>query len=297
MEIMVFISYSWDNEVHSEWVNRIAHILYRTGIKVLIDQIQVQYGRSLQDFMFNGINESRWVICVISDSYIRKMNDNTTGVGKENEIIRNKLNSEFIIPVLKNNNQHTVPEIFDGKFYLDFDNYEEKAQIQKLLKRLYGIDKEVEPTVVENPFSKDVANELILDAEIAKSTYINPALKGEVIFDYSNNDGKYTIGSGKYSFTTRWSKASDISIHAYKDSLIGGKIARIKGINSMTEFNSSKDLDFTSRHRTVSAGDAVVWINSFGNMAITRIIRIVDDTRNGIIDSLEFEFEIFDKPR
>ena len=36
---------------------------------------------------------------------------------------------------------------------------------------------------------------------------------------YLNNNGEYTIGSGDSAFITKWSKASDISIHAYKDAL------------------------------------------------------------------------------
>jgi len=247
--------------------------------------------------MLDGIGSSRWVLCVVSSGYIDKMYDITTGVGKEIEIIKEKMSSEFVIPLLKNNPEHIIPDILKGKFYINFDANDEIKELQKLVKRISGIDKELEPIVVEYPFSKEAANERILDAEISKSTYINPALNGIVDFNYSNNDGIYNIGSGQYEFSTAWSKASNGIIHAYKDRLNGGKIARIKNLDSLTAFSSSENLDFTSRVRSVSAGDAVIWINSFGNMAVTRITKIMDDTRNDPCDNLTFEYKILDKPK
>jgi hypothetical protein len=297
MELKAFISYSWDNDEHTEWTNRIAHILRTNGIHSLIDQISVQPGNNLEKFMLDGIGSSKWVLCVVSSGYINKMNDITTGVGKEIETIKEKMSSEFVIPLLKNNPEHIVPDILKGKFYINFDVNDETKELQKLVKRISGIDRELEPIVVENPFSKEAANERILDAEIAKSTYINPAPNGIVDFNYSNNDGVFTIGSGKFGFSTEWSKASNVTIHAYKDRLNGGKIAYIKNLNSLTAFCSSENLDFTSRVRSVSVGDAVVWINSFGNMAVTRITKIMDDTRNDPCDNLTFEYEILDKPK
>lgn len=297
MGITAFISYSWDNEEHIKWVNRLAHILWQSDIEAIVDQIHVQFGMNLRKFMLDGINSSRWVICVLSDGYIRKIDDLSTGVGKEMGILKDGFNSDFVIPLLKNNSTNIIPDYFKDKFYIDFDKNDEIYEIQKLVRRLHGFNKAVEPLVTRNPFSKDVASELILNTEIAKSTYINPEFKGKIEFDYSNNDGVYTIGSGEYAFPTKWSKAGDKSIHAYNDKLNGGKIAIVQGINSIAEFTSSKGLDFTSRSREVPVSDAVVWINSYGNMAITQIVQIVDCKRNGTKDSLKFDYEIFDMSR
>ena len=49
------------------------------------------------------------------------------------------------------------------------------------------------------------------------SVYCSPLKKGTFTFDYSNNNGEYTIGEGDKLFRTKWSKASNTSIHAYKD--------------------------------------------------------------------------------
>lgn len=296
MELKAFISYSWDNDEHTEWTNKIAHILRSNGINSLIDQISVQPGNNLEKFMLDGIGSSKWVLCIISSGYIKKINDLTTGVGKEIEIIKEKMSLEFIIPILKNNPEQIIPDIFKEKLYINFDKNDETKELQKLVKRICGIDKELEPMIVENPFSKDLGNGRIVDAMIAKSTYINPEHNGIVGFNYSNNDGIFTIGSGKYEFATYWSKASNEKIYACNDRLAGGKIAYMKNVDSLKAFNSSENLDFTSRCRCVNVGDAVIWINSFGNMAITRITKIMDDTRGDSSDHLIFEYEILDKP-
>lgn len=47
--------------------------------------------------------------------------------------------------------------------------------------------------------------------------HVNNGLSGSFQFDYSNNNGVYKIGSGRYEFDFKWSKASDKSIHAYND--------------------------------------------------------------------------------
>ena len=56
-----FISYSWDDEPHTDWVNRIAAILRHNAINSLLDQFNVFPGSNLEKFMETGISESRWI--------------------------------------------------------------------------------------------------------------------------------------------------------------------------------------------------------------------------------------------
>ena len=297
METKAFISYSWDDDDHAEWTNKIAHVLRKNGINSLIDQIIVQPGCNLENFMNKGIDNSRWILCIISDSYIGKMNDLTTGVGNEVEIIKNKLKSDCVIPLLKNNTKHKMPEIFNGKFYINFDENDENKGLQRLIKRLLGFDREIEPVVSELPFSNKFANSRLLEVKTKKTTYLNPPHKDIVSFDYSNNAGFYIIGSGEYEFCTAWTKANSTRIYAYNDKLKGGMIAVVKNIESIELFTSSKTLDFTSRVRTVSIGDIVVWINIKGKMALTKVLKIMDNSRNDPVDKLIFEYEILDKAK
>lgn len=89
------------------------------------------------------------------------------------------------------------------------------------------------------------------------SQYQNTENSGCFCFDYSNNNGEYTIGNGRNLFVTKWSKASDTSIHAYADGngIVG--LARIKApIDLQTALLSP--CDFSSRTRTPQIGDVII---------------------------------------
>jgi len=129
-------------------------------------------------------------------------------------------------------------------------------------------------------------------------SYENSAFSGTFTFDYSNNNGQYIIGTGEYQFVTRWSKASDVCIHAYKDSLgQNGAIARVKQASTWPE-QINEEMDFSSRVRTPDIGDVIVWKNSFGKYAATKILAIADDTRGAEHDELTCEYVIYnDQPQ
>ena len=114
-------------------------------------------------------------------------------------------------------------------------------------------------------------------------------------FDYSNNNGEFTIGSGIYTFSTKWSKASDTSIHAYSDCNNITSIGRIKQVNNIKNISLSNinETDFSSRFRTANINDVIVWINENGKIALTKVIGIKDDSRNASSDQVECEYKIF----
>lgn len=138
--------------------------------------------------------------------------------------------------------------------------------------------------------------ELVLDcggASKNKKHYLSVANSGRFTFDYSNNDGKYVIGTGEYEFITRWSKASNRSIHAYRDYLgVNGAIARLKAPTGWPTVIDD-GCDFSSRTRTPEIGDIIIWKNSRGKYAATRIIDIKDDTRGADYDELTCEYTIY----
>lgn len=125
--------------------------------------------------------------------------------------------------------------------------------------------------------------------------YACEAEQGSFTFDYSNNDGKFTIGKDEYLFTTEWSKASNRSIHAYGDSSNIDSIARIKAPCTLSKEKLTGEYDFSSRCRTPNIGDIIIWKNIFGNYAATQIIAISDDTRGANHDELTCEYVIYTK--
>ena len=125
--------------------------------------------------------------------------------------------------------------------------------------------------------------------------YACEAEQGSFTFDYSNNDGKFTIGKDEYLFTTEWSKASNRSIHAYSDPSNIDSIARIKAPCTLSKEKLTGEYDFSSRCRTPNIGDIIIWKNIFGNYAATQIIAISDDTRGANHDELTCEYVIYTK--
>ena len=102
---------------------------------------------------------------------------------------------------------------------------------------------------------------------------------GEVVFDYSDHNGRYVIGSGTLEFETKWSKASNTSIHVYNDpsSIYGVALAR--ECTSIAQVTSAKTLDYTSRVRRPRLGEIVVVRNVNGFYAAVHVLEIKDDRR------------------
>lgn len=122
--------------------------------------------------------------------------------------------------------------------------------------------------------------------------YRDRRLKGTATFDYSNNDHRFAIGEGLFLFETKWSKASDQRIHAYRDSSSIDAIALANAASEISDVRDANAFDFSSRSRTPQLGQVLIWRNSNGLYAATKIVSIKDDTRGASHDELTFEFVI-----
>lgn len=131
----------------------------------------------------------------------------------------------------------------------------------------------------------------VITISTKEKLYCNVNLSGHFVFDYSNNDGVFSIGKEEYLFNTKWSKASNISIHAYRNSPNIKEIALLKNVLDLNSIEKI-EADFSSRVRTPHIGDVVVWRNDSGKIAITKIVSIKDDSRGDDKDELECEYVI-----
>ena len=122
--------------------------------------------------------------------------------------------------------------------------------------------------------------------------YVSPAPKGNVTFNYSNNDGKYSIGSGTHMFETQWSKASDRSIHVYNDPPSIRTVALVKDKQEISSIDDARIYDGSSRARSLNVGQIVLTQNTNGFFAALKVLDIKDDTRGSQWDELTFEYVI-----
>ena len=120
----------------------------------------------------------------------------------------------------------------------------------------------------------------------------NPALIGEASFNYASYNGRYRIGDNHFEFETRWSKASDTSIHCYTDSTNLHGIALAPKHAVVSDISSAANLDFTSRVRSPEIGQTVILQNANGIFTAIRILQIADDSRGDHEDHLRFQYWI-----
>lgn len=131
-----------------------------------------------------------------------------------------------------------------------------------------------------------------LDSASVAAGYHSAGFKGRVMFDYSNNDGSYAIGSGLALFETKWTKASDTSIYAYSDAESIDSLALAKGVAEIVEIGDVTRFDYSSRVRSPREGQIVVWKNTNGLYAATKVVSVKDDTRGDDRDELVFDYVI-----
>ncbi|MDB8710474.1 toll/interleukin-1 receptor domain-containing protein [Mediterraneibacter gnavus] len=130
------ISYSHDNEEHKAWVKKLATDLRQhMGVDVMLDQWDLRIGGDLSLFMEQGLSESSLMMCVCFDIYIQKANAGIGGSGYEKMILTTDLiqdtNVDYIIPVMRCNQNKKLPRFLGTKLYIDFsddDMYLEKLE-------------------------------------------------------------------------------------------------------------------------------------------------------------------------
>ena len=296
-EQTVFISYLHDNDEHNNWVLQLATRLRSNGVDVILDRWNTRLGSDLALFMERGLSKSQRIICICSESYVKKANDAKGGTGYEKQIMTAELikdqNTEWIIPLIVNNaGKSKVPIFLGGRKYISFEDFLLfESKYEELLRELLDEPILPIPPLGKNPFQviKEFAQQKFIPAN---EKYVSPATNGIVTFDYSNNNGAYAIGQGALMFETKWSKASNTSIYLYNDP---PSILAITVVKDTTEINGiidARKYDYSSRARTVHINQIAVLQNKNGFYAAVKVLLIKDDTRGDSNDELTFEYLI-----
>lgn len=145
--IKAFISYSWEDEEHKEWVRSFADSLLENGIEAILDQYDVSLGERLPYFMKQSVSNADYVLIICTPTYKEKAEGRKGGVGYEGHIITGELfakgNEKKYIPVIrKGNTSNALPVSLAGKLAVDLKdgpNYE--TNFNELVITLKGISK------------------------------------------------------------------------------------------------------------------------------------------------------------
>ena len=142
----MFISYSYDNHNHEQWVKHFADTLKANGVKTIFDK-DLPYGSDLSSFMLKGISDADVVLVIGTAIYFQKIQQTeTTGVRFEDVIITNSLMANIdankFIPILRQGTySSSFPLLLSHRKGIDFsDDSKFDEKIKELLQALMIIN-------------------------------------------------------------------------------------------------------------------------------------------------------------
>jgi hypothetical protein len=146
-----FISYSWDDDAHREWVRKLAERLRADGVDVSIDRWAVVPGEQLPAFMERAIRDNQFVIIICTPRYKLRSDTREGGVGYEGDIMTAEVltsqNNRKFIPVLRAGAwPQAAPSWLLGKYYINLsgDPYSER-DYEDLVRTLLGVRETAPP--------------------------------------------------------------------------------------------------------------------------------------------------------
>lgn len=153
-----FISYSHDSQEHKKWVLDLATRLRNNGVDAILDQWDLKPGSDLPHFMEQGLIAADRVIMVCTAQYVEKANSGAGGVGYEKMIVTADLlktiDSNKVIPLVRQSGSHNVPIFLQSKLYLDFSRPDQfEFSFDELIRTLHNAPLYEKPAIANNPFT------------------------------------------------------------------------------------------------------------------------------------------------
>ncbi|MBK1890776.1 toll/interleukin-1 receptor domain-containing protein [Undibacterium sp. 14-3-2] len=153
-----FISYSHDSQEHKKWVLDLATRLRNNGVDAILDQWDLKPGGDLPHFMELGLTTADRILMICTDKYVEKANLGAGGVGYEKMIITADLlktiDSQKVIPLIRQNGSHDVPAFLRSKLFLDFSRPDQfEFSFDELIRTLHDAPLYEKPAIANNPFT------------------------------------------------------------------------------------------------------------------------------------------------
>jgi hypothetical protein len=146
-----FISYSWDDDAHKEWVKQLATRLRADGVDVTLDRWHAAPGDQIPAFMERAVRENDFVIAVCTPRFQERSDGRGGGVGYEGDIMTAYAftggDKRKFIPVLRRGSWiEAAPTWLLGRAKIDLsgDPYSD-SEYEELLRTLHGAREEAPP--------------------------------------------------------------------------------------------------------------------------------------------------------
>ena len=254
-----------------DYVEEVARHLQSRSIALFYDGFEKVdlWGRSAVEAFHEAFAEkSAYVVMFISEAYVSKAWPNHERRSALSRMIEEE--GEYILPVRFDGTR--VPGLPTDIIY-ECARKHTPAQLAPMIANKLGVQ----------PFAGKAS-------EVPPPRMTSPT--GEAVFDYGCYNGRYVIGSGVLEFETKWTKASDTSVHVYNDPRSINGAALAQGCELISQIEDAASLDYTSRSRTPSLGQIVVLRNTDGFYAAIHVLGIKDESRHDERDELRFRYAI-----
>lgn len=219
-----FISYSWDDDLHKEWVHSLAKRLRADGVDVMLDRWAAVPGDQLPAFMERAIRDNEFVIIVCTPRYKSRSDARQGGVGYEGDIMTAEVmtseNHRKFIPVLRRGAwTQSAPSWIAGKYYVNLsDNPYSERDYEDLVRTLLGVRETAPPlgkpmATIRSPQVAEAGPRLVQQEEFEDIKITRVIIER---ITEPRNDG--TRGSALYSIPFALSRRppyewSDLFIH------------------------------------------------------------------------------------
>src|SRR5713101_2365609 len=146
-----FISYSWDDDAHKEWVRGLAERIRADGVDVTLDRWATVPGDQLPAFMERAIRENQFIVIICTPRYKSRSDAREGGVGYEGDImtaeVMTQQNYRKFIPVLRSGTwPQNAPSWLAGKYHINLSgNPYSERDYEDLVRTLLGIRETAPP--------------------------------------------------------------------------------------------------------------------------------------------------------
>lgn len=133
----IFISYTWLNIKHQEWVQRLYEELIKLEYNVCFDKQYLKPGEEITHYMERMMTFADAILLICSDEYTSRANKRIGGVGYETVISTSMYLSESnkskFIPILRDNESGEIPTFLGSTLYIDMNERNWKGLPLQLL--------------------------------------------------------------------------------------------------------------------------------------------------------------------
>lgn len=141
---VAFISYTWEDESHRQWVIALGTRLRSDGVDLVLDEWHLRPGMEAPKFMEKAVAEADRVLLVCTPQFKAKVDERSGGAGYEANLVTAEMmagaEETKFIPILRRGAwREAAPKALLGKIYIDLsgDPYSESSY-EVLKNALFG---------------------------------------------------------------------------------------------------------------------------------------------------------------